>query len=122
MDTEWGLGQVRTQEGEAITVEDPGPTKAAPVFGAYSHLSGVMMAHYSLIFPVYLKHVGAIVQRVENLVPLWKKERGMGGGADGRLDRLKRLQEDLTDQLGSIEEDWYKATNSIEWSQIRSFK
>ena len=75
------------------------------------------MAHYSWIFPVYLKHVAAIIQRIENLMPLWMKERGMGRGADGRLDRLNRLQEDLTDQLASIEEDWDEATTSVEWSQ-----
>ena len=71
------------------------------------------MAHYSWIFPVYLKHVAAIIQRVENLMPLWRKERGMGGGADGRLDRLGGLQEDLTDQLASVEEDWDEATTSV---------
>jgi hypothetical protein len=93
----------------AICSTDPGV--------AYSHQSGTTMAHCSWIFPVYLKHVAAIIQRVENLIPLWRKERGMGGGADGRLDRLNQLQEDLTDQLANIEEDWDEATASVEWSK-----
>ena len=41
----------------------------------------------------------------------------MGGGAGGRLDRLGGLQEDLTDQLASVEEDWDEAKTSVEWSQ-----
>ena len=75
------------------------------------------MAHYSWIFPVYLKHVPAIAQRIKNLVSLWEKDRGTSGGAKLRLDRLEQLQEDLRDQLASIDEDWDKATISIEWSQ-----
>jgi hypothetical protein len=98
-------------------VLDPSPPDIAPVFVSCSHLSGTTMAHYSWIFPVYLRHVAAIIQRIESLTPLWRKERGMGGGADGRLDRLDQLQEDLTDQLASIEEDWDEAKTSDDWSQ-----
>ena len=42
----------------------------------------------------------------------------MAGEANGKLDRLGRLQEDLTDQLASIEEDWEETSNSAKWSQI----
>ena len=73
------------------------------------------MAHYTWIFPVYLKHIAVIVERIETSIPLWRKEKGMG--ADGRLDRLEQLQEDLTDQLSSIEENWDEATNNVSWSQ-----
>ena len=86
--TEWGLGRVRAQEGETLdNAEDPGPPDAAPIFVAYSHLSCglVTMAHYSCI----PETCPTIIQRVEGFVPLWKKERYMAGGADGRLDRLE---------------------------------
>jgi hypothetical protein len=40
LERKWGLGRVRPQESEAVTVEDPSPPDTAPVFVAFSHLSG----------------------------------------------------------------------------------
>ena len=35
----------------------------------------------------------------------------------GRLDKLEQLQENLADQLASMEEEWNEAINSDEWAQ-----
>jgi hypothetical protein len=94
------------------------PPDITPVLVACSHPSGTTMAHYSWIFPVRLRHVSALSQRIGSLVPLWRKELGMGrGAAEGRLDKLDQLQEDLKDQLAGMEEDWDKAKSSDDWSQ-----
>ena len=76
------------------------------------------MEHFSWIFPIRLQHVAALTQRIGSLVPLWKKERGTGkGAAQGRLDELDQLQDDLKDQLAGTEEDWDEAKTSDDWSQ-----
>jgi hypothetical protein len=38
-------------------------------------------------------------------VPLWKKERGTGRAAGGRLDELNQLQDDLKNQLAGGDMD-----------------
>ena len=69
-------GDLEDVKGKRVL--DSKPPEIAPVFVACSHLSGTM-AHYSWIFPVHLRHVAAITQRIESLTPLWRKERGMEG-------------------------------------------
>jgi hypothetical protein len=44
-------------------------------------------------------------------------ERYVGGGATNKLDRLDRLQTDMTDELSRMERDWNDARNSFNWSQ-----
>jgi hypothetical protein len=63
------------------------------------------MAHFSWVFPVRLRHIAALTQRIGRLVPIWRKERGMGA-AERRFDELKQLQGDLQAQLAGTEEDW----------------
>ena len=44
-------------------------------------------------------------------------ERYVGGGVTNKLDRLDRLQTDMTDELSRMERDWNDARNSFNWSQ-----
>ena len=37
------------------------------------------MTYYTWVFPVYLKHVAVIAQRIEASISLWRKDRGTGG-------------------------------------------
>jgi hypothetical protein len=52
------------------------------------------------------------IQKIEDFM-----ERYVGGGAADKLDRLDRLQTNMTDTLSHMEGDWDKARSSFNLSQ-----
>jgi hypothetical protein len=122
------MPEVRTTRDRAIEIQrtpsagyktNPGDLEGGEGIRALD--TNTTMEHFSWIFPIRLQHVAALTQRIGSLVPLWKKERGMGA-ARGRFDELDQLQADLQDQLAGTEEDWDEVKTSDDWSQTDAVK
>ena len=123
LNTEWGLGRVRPLKGETIVTENslPSLAEALPITVMYSSSSETTIAHLSWIFPVYLRHLVAIIEEINGFVPSFANEwqRGREGG---KVNELDRLQKNLADQLASMEEDWEDAINGEEWAESDEVK